>query len=85
MEAHWEKSARESRERKELEKKFPFLGKKVRRRGRSKWEEGVVVLDKFEDSEQEEFIKFAEDDLEQLCGLPFQIWDEELESWVEPY
>ena len=63
------------------ELKFPFLGKKVRRKNRSKWEEGIVVLDNLGGCGLEEFIEFSENDLEQLMGLPFQIWDEESRSW----
>ena len=33
MEQHWEKEARESKERKELQQKYPLLGKKVRGKG----------------------------------------------------
>ena len=84
MEQHWEKEARESKERKELQEKYPLLGKKVRRKGIRKWEEGVIVLDKGDWSSIEElFIKFAEDDFEQLIGLPFEIYDEELKKWIK--
>lgn len=78
MEEYWEKKARESKEKKELQKKYPLLDKKVRRKGRSKWEEGVVVLE-----ETELYIKYSEDDFEQLFGLPFQIWNDVSETWIE--
>lgn len=80
---YWEKQAKEAKEKKELKSKFPYLGMKVRRKGRKKWEEGVVVLDSFEGEEhQEMFIEFAPNDLEQLFGLPFQYWDEKTNSWI---
>lgn len=78
MEQHWEKTAREAKERKELLKKYPLLGKKARRKGRgNKWEEGTIILD------GELFIQFAENDCEQLIGLPFEIWDEAKNEWVD--
>jgi len=57
------------------------LGRKVRREANDKWEEGIIVLDKFEDSEEEYFIKFKEGDLEQLVCLPFEIW--EGKEWID--
>ena len=81
---HWEIAKKEAEEQKELQKKFPFLNKRVRRMGVKKWEEGIVVLSKFDDEdEDEQFIKFGEDDLEQLYGLPFEVWNEEKEIWEE--
>jgi hypothetical protein len=64
--------------------KYPLLGKKVRRKGRKGWEEGIVVLDSADWTDGEElFIKFSENDLEGLDGLPFEIWDEKLKKWVK--
>jgi hypothetical protein len=84
MEEQWQKDAREAKEKKELQKKFPFLGKKVRRKGRKKWEEGVVVIDKLDESNKDEqFIEYNSGDKEQLEGLPFQVWDDESSSWNE--
>lgn len=85
MEQEWEKLAREAKEKKELEKKFPHLGKKVRRKGGRKWEFGVVVLDSFDGKKQQEFIKYSEDDKEQLLGISFQIFDEKSQTWIEPF
>ena len=83
-ESYWAKTAREAKEKKELQKRFPFLGKKVRRKGRAKWEEGIVVLDSFDSEEdQEQFIEFSKGDREQLDGLPFQVWDENSQSWKD--
>lgn len=72
----WEKDMIEAKKKKELKEKYPELGKIVRRKGRSKWEYGVVVLDKFDDGNEEElFIRYdsVEESLEQLCGLPFEV------------
>ncbi len=82
---HWEQQAKKAKEKKELQAKYPLLGKRVRRKGRgNKWEEGIVVLDTFDDGTEEElFIQFAENDLEQLDGLPFQIWNESSQTWNE--
>ena len=86
MENWWEIEAKKSEEAKKRKEEFPFEGKRVRRRGRGRWEEGIVVVDKFDDCDyEEEFIMFSEDDLEQLVGLPFQVWDEEKQNWIEPY
>lgn len=81
IEKYWEIEAKLAKQNKELQKKWPLLNRKVRRRGRSKWEEGTIVLDKFDDSVEEYFIEFEVDDKEQLIGLPFQIW--ETEQWVD--
>jgi len=85
MEQEWEKLAREAKEKKELEKKFPYLGKKVRRKGRNKWEYGTVVLDNFDGKQQEEFVKYIRGDQEQLFGNSFQIFDEKSQTWIEPF
>ena len=86
MENWWELEAKKAEELRKRKEEFPFEGKRVRRKGRNKWEEGIVVVDKFEEVDyEEEFIKFAEDDLEQLIGLPFQVWNEERKTWEEPY
>lgn len=84
MEQSWEKEAKASKERKELQKKYPLLGKKVRRKNRSKWEEGIIVLDTAEFSHgQELFIEYSGNDSEQLLGLPFQIWDDSSQQWID--
>ena len=84
VEEYWEKAAREAKEKKELQNKYSLLGKKVRRKGRKGWEEGIVVLDSDEWTDGEElFIKFSKNDLEGLDGLPFEIWDEKLKKWVK--
>ena len=81
---HWELAAKEAKEKKELLTKFPYLGKKVRREGLTDWEEGIVVISRFDDSsDDEEFIQYAPDDLEQLIGLPFQVWDEKTNTWID--
>jgi hypothetical protein len=81
---HWQQAAEEAKKRKELLQKFPLLGKKVRRKGRSKWEYGIIVLDKFDDENEEyEFIKYEDGTSEQLMCLPFQIWDESKEQWID--
>lgn len=81
---HWQKAAEEAKKKKELQRKYPLLGRKVRRRGKGKQEEGIIILDNFKGQEEEMFIEFRPGDREQLIGLPFQVWDEETESWVEP-
>ena len=65
-----------AKEKSELEKKYPELGKKVRRKGRSKWEKGIIVLE-----DNELYIKYGDDDLEQLCGLPYEMWNEDKNKW----
>lgn len=90
-EEYWKKAEREGKAKKALEKelkeKYPYLGKKVRRRGISKWEEGIVVLaiPSWDENatEQEEFIQYSENDLEGLWGLPFEVWDEEKQKWID--
>jgi len=78
----WQIEMNKAKEKKELQKKYPLLGRKVRRKGRSKWEEGIIVLEKsFNSNDKELFIKFSNDELEQLNGLPFQIWNEKENSW----
>lgn len=79
----WKEQERQGRLRKELKNKLALLGKRVRRKGRSSWEEGTIVIDSFDGKELEYFIKYKEDDMEQLIGLPFEIWDEEKNKFVE--
>lgn len=55
-----------------------LLGKKVRRKNRSKWEEGIIV-----NEDDELFIQFAEDDWEALYGNSFQVWDEDKQEWID--
>jgi len=81
---HWELEAQRAKEKKELLSKFPHLGKKARRKGRgNKWEYGTIILDKFnDDTENYEFIKYDDGTSEQLMCLPYEIWDEQKETWV---
>jgi hypothetical protein len=76
----WQEKAEVARKRKELQTKYPLLGKKVRRKNRSKWEEGFVVFDEEDD---ELYIEYSENDWEQLMGLPFEVWDEGEGKWVK--
>lgn len=46
-------------------------------------EEGIIILSSFKDEEPEYFIMFKENDHEQLIGLPFQIWDEGKNKFVD--
>jgi hypothetical protein len=55
------------------------IGKRVRRMG----EEGTIVIDSFDGEEPEYFIMFKENDMEQLLGLPFEIWDDNKGKFVE--
>jgi hypothetical protein len=75
----WQKLEIEGKMRKALKSKLGLLGKPARRM----FEEGIIVIDSFPGEEPEYFIMFAEDDLEQLLGLPFEIWDEEKGCFVE--
>ena len=72
---HWEILAKEAKNKKELQKKYPLLGKKVRRKGKTDWEEGVIVLSQINYKQGQEYcIKFNEDGyIEQLDGLPYEI------------
>jgi len=73
---NWKIEAEKAKERKALSKKYPELGKKCRRKGRSKWEEGIIVLeDAINNTGKELFIKYNDSSREQLCGLPYQIWE----------
>ncbi len=92
---YWEIAKKEAEEKKALQKKYPLLGKKVRRKGKSG--EGIVVLDKFKvtddmspslkkmfsNSTEEYFIQYASDDLEQLLGMSFEVWNEEKQKWED--
>ena len=69
----WQRLEIEGKIRKALKGKLGLLGKPARRM----FEEGIIVIDSFPGEKPEYFIMFAEDDLEQLLGLPFEIWDEE--------
>jgi len=81
-EQHWEIEARLAKERKDFKSKYPLLGKRVRRRNRKNWEEGIIILDETDWTDgQELFIKFGEDDFEQLYGLPFEVWNEDTQKW----
>ena len=79
----WKEQERQGRLRKQLKNKLNLLGKRVRRKGRSSWEEGTIVIDSFDGEDLEYFIKYKEDDMEQLIGLPFEIWDEAKNKFVE--
>ena len=76
----WQEKAEAARKRKELQVKYPLLGKKVRRKNRNRWEEGFIVLD---DENDELYIEFSENDWEQLICLPFEVWDEGTKNWVK--
>jgi len=68
---HWEIEAKKAKEKKLLKQKYPELGKRVRRKSRSKWEYGIIVL-----NNEELYIKYDIDgDLEQLICLPYEIID----------
>ena len=75
----WRHYEKEGKIRKSLREKLPLLGKRVKRMG----EEGTIVIDSFDGEEPEYFIMFKEDDLEQLIGLPFEIWDDNKVKFVE--
>lgn len=83
MENWWELEAKEAKKKRDIKNKLSLLGKRVRRKGRGRWEEGVIVVDSFDGTDPEYFIMFGEDDLEQLVGLPFQIWDDEQGRFVD--
>lgn len=74
---HWQIAAEEAKRKKEFAAKWPLLGKRVRRFG----EEGKIILDRFDDSEEEYFIEFRPGDIEQLVGAPYKIWDDEKQEW----
>ena len=75
----WKKFEIDGKIKKTLRNKLSLLGKRVKRMG----EEGIVVIDSFNGKEPEYFIMFKEDDLEQLTGLSFEIWDEQKGKFVE--
>ncbi len=79
----WKSFEREGKMRKAIRGKLSLLGKKVRRKGRSSWEEGTIVIDTFDNEDLEYFIMFKEDDMEQLIGLPFQVWNETQNRWED--
>ena len=79
----WKEQERQGKLRKALKNKLGLLGMRVRRKGRSSWEEGTIVIDSFDGEDLEYFIKYKEDDMEQLIGLPFEIWDESKNKFVE--
>lgn len=78
---NWKIKEREGRLKKSLKSKLPLLGKKVRVKGRRKWEEGIITIANFENNAPEYFVKYSEDDLEQLCCLPFEIYDDLKKEW----
>lgn len=75
----WKKYEIEGKMRKTLKSKLSLLGKRVNRMG----EEGTIVISSFKGKEPEYFIMFKENDMEQLLGLPFKIWDDNKEKFVE--
>lgn len=79
MSDDWKKYEIEGKLRKSLRNKLSLLGKRVKRMG----EEGTIVVDSFNGEEPEYFILFRENDMEQLLGLPFKIWDDNKEKFVE--
>lgn len=79
----WKEQERQGKLRKILKNKLALLGMRARRKGRSSWEEGIIVIDSFDGEDLEYFIKYKEDDMEQLIGLPFEIWDESKNKFVE--
>lgn len=79
----WKEQERQGKLRKALKNKLALLGMRARRKGRSSWEEGTIVIDSFDGEDLEYFIKYKEDDMEQLIGLPFEIWDESKNKFVE--
>jgi hypothetical protein len=79
----WEIDALEAQKRKEFKKRWPLAGLKVRRRGLSKWEYGIIVVDKMYDepNQEEYFIKYEDGTREQLICLPYEI--EQDGKWIE--
>lgn len=75
----WKKYEKEGKLRKSLRNKLSLLGKRAKRMG----EEGTIVIDSFDGEEPEYFIMFKEDDMEQLLGSPFEIWDDSKGKFVE--
>jgi hypothetical protein len=69
---YWQKAKLEAEEK----RKFPLIGKKVRRKAIKKWEYGVIELSSFDDSTEEYFIRYNDNTLEQLNGLPYQTLNE---------
>jgi hypothetical protein len=82
-EQEWQKAARESKERKALEDRLEklygckLLNKRVRRKGRNSWEEGIVVYVTPQSERDEElYIQYDSDGTrEGVFGLPFEIWN----------
>ena len=79
----WKAFEKEGKMRKAIKAKLQLLGKKVRRKGRKSWEERTIVIDTFDNEDPEYFIMFKEDDMEQLIGLPFQVWNETENRWED--
>ena len=75
----WKKYEKEGKLRKSLRNKLSLLGKGVKRKD----EEGTIVIDSFDGEEPEYFMMFKENDMEQLLGLPFEIWDDNKGKFVE--
>jgi hypothetical protein len=76
---NWQKLEIEAKIRKSLRNKLSLLGKRVKRLG----EEGSIVIDFFEGEEPEYFIMFKENDMEQLLGLTFEIWDDNKGKFIK--
>jgi hypothetical protein len=79
----WKAFEKEAKMKKAIRAKLLLLGKKVRRKGRKSWEEGTIVIDTFDNEDLEYFIMFKEDDMEQVIGLPFQVWNETENRWED--
>lgn len=80
---YWKSQEKEGKMRKSLRLKLSLLGRKVKVKGRGKWEEGTIVVDSFDDEDPEYFVMYSKNDLEQLCGLDFRIYNEEENKWEE--
>lgn len=78
-EQDWKKQEREGKMKKSLRSKLSLLGKRVKRMG----EEGTIVISSFKGQVPEYFIMFKEDDLEQLEGTPFKVWNDEKWEFLE--
>jgi hypothetical protein len=78
---NWKQQEIEGKIKKSIRSKLGLLGKRVRRMG----EEGIIVIcaPDWNGKEPEYFIEFKDNDCEQLLGLPFKIWDDNKDCFVE--
>lgn len=68
----WKVDRDNALKKKALKDKYPHVGKKVRRKGKSKWEYGVIDI--FNLGRRDEYcIHYDDNSKEQLVGLPFQV------------